>query len=79
MKFDIDANGILSVTAVEKRTGKKQNITITSASTLPSDDVCTWKKKCCFEENLVFDYVLKLEIACFDKLLVVSKTCTVKK
>ncbi|GMY22392.1 stromal 70 kda heat shock-related protein, chloroplastic, partial [Fagus crenata] len=39
VKFDIDANGILSVTAVDKRTGKKQNITITGASTLPSDEV----------------------------------------
>ena len=45
VKFDIDANGILSVTAVDKGTGKKQNITITDASTLPSDEVCTWKNK----------------------------------
>ncbi|GMQ03036.1 hypothetical protein CsSME_00049000 [Camellia sinensis var. sinensis] len=29
VKFDIDANGILSVTAVDKGTGKKQDITIT--------------------------------------------------
>ena len=74
VKFDIDANGILSVTAVDKGTGKKQNITITGASTLPSDEVCNWKKKCCFEENLVFDYIFKLEIACFDKLSMISKT-----
>ncbi len=40
VKFDIDANGILSVTAVDKGTGKKQDITITGASTLPSDEVC---------------------------------------
>ncbi|KAH9626379.1 hypothetical protein KSS87_009093 [Heliosperma pusillum] len=39
VKFDIDANGILSVTAVDKGTGKKQNITITGASTLPQDEV----------------------------------------
>ncbi|PPR92922.1 hypothetical protein GOBAR_AA27747 [Gossypium barbadense] len=39
VKFDIDANGILSVTAVDKGTGKKQDITITGASTLPSDEV----------------------------------------
>uniref|UniRef100_A0A2N9F0T6 Uncharacterized protein n=1 Tax=Fagus sylvatica TaxID=28930 RepID=A0A2N9F0T6_FAGSY len=37
VKFDI-ANGILSVTAVDKGTGKKQDITITGASTLPSDE-----------------------------------------
>ncbi len=40
VKFDIDANGILSITAVDKGTGKKQDITITGASTLPSDEVC---------------------------------------
>ncbi|GKA84120.1 stromal 70 kDa heat shock-related protein, chloroplastic [Tanacetum coccineum] len=39
VKFDIDANGILSVTASDKGTGKKQDITITGASTLPSDEV----------------------------------------
>ncbi|XP_074294411.1 stromal 70 kDa heat shock-related protein, chloroplastic-like [Silene latifolia] len=39
VKFDIDANGILSVAAVEKGTGKKQDITITGASTLPGDEV----------------------------------------
>lgn len=37
--FDIDANGILSVTAKDKGTGKEQSITITGASTLPSDEV----------------------------------------
>ncbi|KAG6550277.1 hypothetical protein Mapa_008238 [Marchantia paleacea] len=39
VKFDIDANGILSVTAQDKGTGKKQDITITGASTLPKDEV----------------------------------------
>ncbi|XP_072956551.1 stromal 70 kDa heat shock-related protein, chloroplastic-like [Typha angustifolia] len=39
VKFDIDANGILSVTAMDKGTGRKQDITITGASTLPSDEV----------------------------------------
>jgi molecular chaperone DnaK len=37
--FDIDANGILSVTAKDKGTGKEQSITISGASTLPSDEV----------------------------------------
>ena len=37
--FDIDANGILSVNAKDKGTGKEQSITITGASTLPSDEV----------------------------------------
>ncbi|KAI5055737.1 hypothetical protein GOP47_0029258 [Adiantum capillus-veneris] len=39
VKFDIDANGILSVTASDKGSGKKQDITITGASTLPKDEV----------------------------------------
>ena len=39
VKFDIDANGILSVTATDKGTGKAQDIKITGASTLSSDDV----------------------------------------
>ncbi len=37
--FDIDANGILSVTAKDKGTGKEQSISITGASTLPKDEV----------------------------------------
>ena len=37
--FDIDANGILQVTAKDKGTGKEQSISITGASTLPKDDV----------------------------------------
>jgi molecular chaperone DnaK len=37
--FDIDANGILNVTAKDKGTGKAQSISITGASTLPKDDV----------------------------------------
>ena len=37
--FDIDANGILSVMAKDKGSGKEQSITITGASTLPNDEV----------------------------------------
>ncbi|MGI0484507.1 molecular chaperone DnaK [Pantanalinema rosaneae CENA516] len=37
--FDIDANGILQVTAKDKGTGKEQSISITGASTLPKDEV----------------------------------------
>jgi molecular chaperone DnaK len=37
--FDIDANGILSVTAKDKQTNKQQSITITGASTLAKDEV----------------------------------------
>jgi molecular chaperone DnaK len=37
--FDINANGILSVTAQDKATGKQQSISITGASTLDKRDV----------------------------------------
>jgi len=37
--FDIDANGILSVRAVDKGTGKEQKITITASSGLSKDEV----------------------------------------
>jgi molecular chaperone DnaK len=37
--FDIDANGILNVTAKDKGTGKEQSISITGASTLPDSEV----------------------------------------
>merc|ERR1711906_104650 len=37
--FDIDANGILSVTAKDEATNKQQSITISGASTLPKDEV----------------------------------------
>jgi molecular chaperone DnaK len=37
--FDIDANGILSVTAKDKATNKMQSITITGASNLQKDEV----------------------------------------
>jgi len=37
--FDLDANGIVSVKATDKATGKEQNITITGSGTLSSDDV----------------------------------------
>lgn len=37
--FDIDANGILNVSAQDKATGKTQNITITSSSGLSKDEV----------------------------------------
>jgi chaperone protein DnaK len=39
VQFDIDANGILSVSATDKGSSKKQEIKITGASTLPSDEV----------------------------------------
>jgi molecular chaperone DnaK len=37
--FDIDANGILSVKAQDKGTGREQSVTITASSTLSKEDV----------------------------------------
>lgn len=39
VKFDIDANGILSVSAVDKATGKEQHITIENKHTLSQDEI----------------------------------------
>jgi molecular chaperone DnaK len=43
--FDIDANGILNVSARDKATGKQQNITITASSGLTKDDIDRMKKE----------------------------------
>jgi molecular chaperone DnaK len=37
--FDIDANGIVNVTAKDKGTGKEQHITITSSSNMTQEDI----------------------------------------
>ena len=37
--FDIDSNGIVNVTAVDKGTGKEQHITITSSSNMSKEDI----------------------------------------
>lgn len=42
--FDINANGILEVTAKDKATGKTQNITITASSGLSDDEVEKMRK-----------------------------------
>ena len=42
--FDIDANGILSVKAHDKGTGKEQKITITASSGLSKDEVARMQK-----------------------------------
>ena len=43
--FDIDANGILSVTAKDKATGKEQNIKIEASSGLSEDEIEKMKKE----------------------------------
>jgi molecular chaperone DnaK len=42
--FDIDANGILNVTAADKATGRSQHITITASSGLSDDEVERMRK-----------------------------------
>ena len=37
--FDIDANGIVNVSATDKGTGKEQHITITSSTNMSKDDI----------------------------------------
>ena len=37
--FDIDANGIVNVSAVDKGTGKEQHITITSSTNMSQEDI----------------------------------------
>lgn len=51
--FDIDANGILNVTAKDKGTGKEQSISITGASTLDKSDVDRMVKEA--EQNATAD------------------------
>jgi len=44
VKFDIDANGILNVSAKDKATGKEQSITITASSGLSDEEIEKMKK-----------------------------------
>ncbi len=61
--FDIDSNGILKVTAVDKATGKEQHITITASSGLSDDEIKRMKAEA--EANADADKRAKEEI---DKL-----------
>ena len=57
VKFGIDDDGILSVTAIDKGIGKKQDSAITGTSTLPSEKVS-------FEKTVVMKsvwYLFKLK------------------
>lgn len=58
--FDIDANGILSVTAKDKATNKEQNIRITGSGGLSKDDVDKMKRDA--QEHAAEDKKLKEEI-----------------
>jgi molecular chaperone DnaK len=58
--FDIDANGILNVSARDKATGRQQNITITASSGLTKDEIDRMKKEA--EANAVDDAKRREEI-----------------
>jgi molecular chaperone DnaK len=58
--FDIDANGILNVSAKDVATGKQQNITITASSGLTKDEVERMVKEA--ESNAAADAKRKEEI-----------------
>jgi molecular chaperone DnaK len=45
VKFDLDANGILNVSATDKATNKQQNITITASSGLSKEEIEKMKKE----------------------------------
>jgi molecular chaperone DnaK len=58
--FDIDANGILNVSAKDTATGKHQNITITASSGLSKDEIAKMVKEA--EANAADDTRRKQEI-----------------
>lgn len=58
--FDIDANGILSVTAKDKATNKQQSITISGASNLAKDEVERMVQEA--EKNAAADKELKEKV-----------------
>src|SRR5205809_30326 len=58
--FDIDANGILNVSAKDTATGKQQNITITASSGLTKDEIDRMVKEA--ETNAAEDSKRKQEI-----------------
>jgi len=58
--FDIDANGILSVTAKDKATNKEQNIRIESSSGLPKEEIDRMKAEA--QSNMEADKKRKEEI-----------------
>lgn len=58
--FDIDSNGLLTVTAKDKATGKSQSITISGGTGLSDDEVEKMKKEA--EENAEADELVKKRV-----------------
>ena len=63
--FDIDANGILSVSAKDKGTGKEQSIKIQASSGLSEEEIQKMKREA--EENASADAKKKEEVEVFNK------------
>ncbi|MDQ1095196.1 MULTISPECIES: molecular chaperone DnaK [Chryseobacterium] len=63
--FDIDANGILSVSAKDKGTGKEQTIKIQASSGLSEEEIERMKKEA--QENSAADAKKKEEVEIFNK------------
>ena len=63
--FDIDANGILSVSAKDKGTGKEQSIKIQASSGLSDDEIARMKREA--EENASADAKKKEEVEVLNK------------
>lgn len=63
--FDIDANGILSVSAKDKGTGKEQSIKIQASSGLSEEEIERMKKEA--QENSATDAKKKEEVEIFNK------------
>jgi molecular chaperone DnaK len=64
--FDIDANGIVNVSALDKATGKKQHITITASSGVNENDIQKMVKEA--SEHEAEDKAKKEEIEARNKL-----------
>ncbi len=60
VEFDIDANGILQVSATDKGSGKKQNIRIEGSSGISDDDIAKMQRDA--EENAEADKKRKEEV-----------------
>jgi molecular chaperone DnaK len=54
VSFDIDANGIVSVSARDLATGKEQSITVNATGTLSNDEISR-----IIEENELYEVALK--------------------
>lgn len=66
VKFDIDANGILSVTATDNATGKEQHITIENKHTLSQDEIDRIKREA--EEHAAEDAKTKERLEKLNKI-----------